>query len=101
MYLGSDNSDELFEPIQIPDKSRNKMLYKRMASDTDLWLSLKAAQTKYQSKLEATKESPSDNGSTELIVNHVEMPSNDIKQGHKKSPTPSHKRVLNQEEFDR
>merc|ERR1719232_1172064 len=72
-----------------------------MASDTDLWLSLKAAQTKYQSKLEATKESPSDNGSTELIVNHVEMPSNDIKQGHKKSPTPSHKRVLNQEEFDR
>ena len=80
------------------------MLYKRMASDTDLWLSLKASKANYQSTLEATKESPSDNGSGELIINHVEMPKFDSdgdRKSNKKSPTPSHKRVLNQEEFDR
>lgn len=84
---------------------KNRVLCQRMASDTDLWLSLKAAQVKYQSKLEATKESPSDFGSTELVINHIDMPSlrenPDERAPHKKSPTPSGKRMLSQEEFDK
>lgn len=77
---------------------RTKLLCQRMASDTDLWLSLKAAQAKYQSSLEATKESDQD-----LVINHhVEMPSLvEEMQTKKSSPSPSQQRLLNQEEFDR
>ena len=85
----------------------------RMASDTDLWSSVKAAQAKYQSTLGATKkESPTASTSglghanvndQMHIVNHVEMPSlpENSNEKLKRSPTPNHKRVLNQEEFDR
>ena len=85
----------------------------RMASDTDLWLSVKAAQAKYQSTLGATKkESPiaSKSGINHVnindqmhIVNQVEMPSlpENSHEKLKRSPTPNHKRVLNQEEFDK
>ena len=33
-------------------------LYKRMASDTDLWMSINSRPSKFQSNLEATKETP-------------------------------------------
>ena len=40
-----------------PSKNRNrKDLYKRMASDTDLWIAIKSRPSKFQSTLEATKE---------------------------------------------
>lgn len=111
-------------PKMVSDQRR--LLCQRMASDTDLWLSLKAAQAKYQSSLEATKESTTGSrdmlevtSSTDdnqlpahIVVNRVDMPdlpetgprTTDGTGGRssvKKCPTPSHKRVLNQDEFDR
>ena len=93
------------------------MLCQRMASDTDLLMSVKAAQAKYQPSLDATKkDSPVTSGSffsksEELthqmpFVNFVEMPSlpensSEKSLSQKKTPTPGHKRVLSQEEFDR
>ena len=72
-----------------------------MASDSELWLSIKAAHNKYQTTLEPTKESP--NGTSDentIVINHVQMPES-RKESLKRSPTPSDKRVLNQEEFDK
>ena len=73
-----------------------------MASDSDLWLSIKAAQNKYQSNLEVTKESPNSHENEEIVVTDVKIPpaSLDTHLRVKKSPTPSDKRVLNQEDFD-
>ena len=73
-----------------------------MASDSDLWLSIKAAQGKYHTTLEPTKESPNGTSADEntIVINHVQMPEG-RKESLKKSPTPSSKRVLNQEEFDK
>ena len=95
-------------PNELPSfvtPQKNRALCQRMASDTDLWLSLKAAQVKYQSTLEATRESPSiDDDTAELVINHVNMPSlreNPEQEKPKKSPTPSGKRVLSQDEFDK
>ena len=74
-----------------------------MASDSDLWLSIKAEQNKYQCHLEATKESPVNSNShddTSIVVNHdVNMPSLSLPETQR-HPTPSEQRVLNQEEFD-
>ena len=39
-------------------------LYKRMASDTDLWMSMKSRHTKFQSNLQATKETSYDSSVT-------------------------------------
>jgi hypothetical protein len=38
------------------EKKNRRELYKRMASDTDLWMSIKSRSSKFQSSLEATKE---------------------------------------------
>ena len=81
-----------------------------MASDTDLWMNLKAAQAKYQSKLDASKENTSVDtiDDMELVVNQVDMPSlceyqesELAKTSHRSQATPPDKRQLNQEEFDR
>jgi hypothetical protein len=104
---GSSGSSENLFPTLSPstlehldrkssDPVRTKMICQRMASDSDLWLSVKAAQAKYQSSL---KESP-----TRLVVNHVDMPSlpeNPKEMSSGRSPTPSGQRVLNQDEFDK
>ena len=83
--------------------SKTQLLYQRMASDSDLWLSIKAEQNKYQCHLEATKESPINSNShddDEIVVNHdVNMPSLSLPETQR-HPTPSEQRVLNQEEFD-
>ena len=73
-----------------------------MASDSDLWLSIKAAQNKYQSNLEVTKESPNSHENEEIVVTDIKIPPAllDTHLRVKKSPTPSDKRVLNQEDFD-
>ena len=81
-----------------------------MASDTDLWMNLKAAQAKYQSKLDASKETTSVDtiDDMELVVNQVDMPSlceyqesEFAKPSYRSQATPPDKRQLNQEEFDR
>ena len=89
---------------------KSKILCQRMASDTDLWMNLKAAQAKYQSKLDASKENTSVDtiDDMELVVNQVDMPSlceyqesELAKSSHRSQATPPDKRQLNQEEFDR
>ena len=78
--------------------------------------SVKAAQAKYQSSLEATKKDTpgtssglfdiNDEQTHQMpVLNHVEMPtlpeSSKEKPSARKSPTPGNKRILSQEEFDR
>ena len=74
-----------------------------MASDSDLCLSIKAEQNKYQCHLEATKESLvsiDDDVKHTIVVNHdVKMPSLRL-PARKSPPMPSEQRVLNQKEFD-
>ena len=44
--------------IDTSNPCNKRDLYKRMASDTDLWMSIKSRPSKFQSNLEATKETP-------------------------------------------
>lgn len=71
----------------------------RMASDTDLWLS---AMSKHKSSMDSSGHQNVRKTDELFVINDgIEMPppaSNAISS--KKSPTPSHKRTLNQEEFD-
>ena len=47
-------------------------LYKRMASDTDLWMSIKSRPSKFQSNLEATKETPEKQPESPCkLINHI------------------------------
>ena len=97
---------------------RTRILKQRMASDTDLWMSVKAAQAKYHTTLETTTESPTQTNpdgshsseTSEVVLNPLDEvllqdPSNTIADGmglrKRSAPSPSNKRVLTQEEFDK
>ena len=59
--INSDENNESSSRKEEPKPGRAKPLdrrdlYKRMASDTDLWMSIKSRPSKFQSNLEATKE---------------------------------------------
>ena len=72
-----------------------------MASNSDLWLDAKAIKSKHHTTLEPFKESSNDmTDENYIVINHVQMPESPH-HTVKPSPTPSDKRVLNQEEFDK
>ena len=88
-----------------------------MASDTDLWLSLKAHQDRYSKMAAKAHEAApvpqvevvDTVGGSKIVINRVEMPAGPApgsksaisKEGTPGAPTPSHKRVLDQEEFNK
>ena len=69
-----------------------------MASDTDLWLS---AMSKHKSSMDSSHQNVRKVDELYVINDGIEMPmASSNASSSKKSPTPSHKRTLNQEEFD-
>lgn len=127
---GNSNSPQDMNSIDFVDaavregKSERKIkkLSNRMASDTDLWLNLQAHQDRY-SKLAgfnhnqpgaaaapppaasvAVLADPTSKEKEKIYINRVEMPAgpaNNTKDTGNGAPTPMHKRVLDQEEFNK
>lgn len=106
----------------VDPRFTKKMLSKRMASDTDLWLSLAKHQERYSRMVEVaraanldnnakrsssvTTDSAENNNGSKIFINRVSMPPataglDEKADNNSGQPTPVNKRVLDQEEFNR